>query len=479
MTNIKKNAVFNVIKTLLSFALPLLTFPYVSKVLMPTNLGKVNWSVSFVEFFSLIASLGISTYAIRICSSVRENKKELNDIASQIFSINIITSIISYAILFVSLLIFKEFQIYKTLVIIQSLTIVLTTFGADWINQAMEDFKFITLRTIACQMIYLLGVFIFIKDPNDYIKYAVLSVATSSGCYLINIIYIKKYCNLKFTFNIDWGNHIKPIMELFIMQLAQVAITSFGVTLLGVIKSDYEVGIYSFAYSLFNMIAQLTGSILWVLLPRLSLLFSKNDYDSINELLSDIFGFFMLLGLPCATGLILFSKEIILVFTGAAYLDSVPAIVILMISFLLSLVGDSFFGNMVLLPSGKEKLYMYINCAGAIFNVIANYFLINLYGYIGTAIADVLTTLIITLLVYRYKDSKIRVDSLFKRTIVPFIGCLLIIVICLFGKLFIANDLYRIIICVPLSVISYLITMILFKNEVLMSLLKSGLKSFK
>ena len=170
--SLKVNSILNVIKTISSILFPLITFPYISRVLQPAYVGKVNFGASFVSYFSLIASLGITTYAIRECSAVRGDKNKLGEIASQIFSINVYTTIIAYVMLGLSLIFFRELDSYRTLIIVQSTAILFTTWGTDWLNSAMEDFAYITIRTIAFQFLSLVLMFLLVKTPEDYIKYA-------------------------------------------------------------------------------------------------------------------------------------------------------------------------------------------------------------------------------------------------------------------------------------------------------------------
>lgn len=146
--SLKINTIFNAIKTFSSIIFPLITFPYISRTLLAENVGKVNFGLSIISYFTLIASLGITTYAIRECAAVREDRKKLSQIASQIFSINIITTFFSYLLLVLTLVFYSKLENYKLLITIQSLSILFATLGTDWINSAMEDFKYITIRTV-------------------------------------------------------------------------------------------------------------------------------------------------------------------------------------------------------------------------------------------------------------------------------------------------------------------------------------------
>ena len=282
--SIKVNAILNVIKTISSIIFPLITFPYISRVLQPENIGKVNFGSSFVSYFSLIASLGITTYAIRECSAVRGDKKKLGEKVSQIFSINVCTTIIAYVLLGLSLIFFRKLDSYCTLIIIQSTVILFTTWGADWLNSAMEDFKFITIRSIGFQFISLILMFILVHQPEDYLKYAAITVLSSCGANITNILYRRKYCTVRFTKDMHWQEHFKPILLLFVMILAQTVFNNTDTTMLGLMKGDFEVGIYSTAHKMKNIIVQVVASLCWVVMPRMSYYFAEGDWNKINAM---------------------------------------------------------------------------------------------------------------------------------------------------------------------------------------------------
>lgn len=122
--NIKINVILNMIKNISSIIFPLITFPYISRVLKPENIGKLNFASSFINYFTIIALLGITAYAIRECSLVRKDKNKLEKLASQLFSINMCTTIFSYLLMFITLMLFKELHSYRTIIIIQSTTII-------------------------------------------------------------------------------------------------------------------------------------------------------------------------------------------------------------------------------------------------------------------------------------------------------------------------------------------------------------------
>ena len=479
--SIKKNSILNAIKTLSSIAFPLITFPYISRVLLPDNVGRVNFGISIVSYFSLIASLGISTYAIRECSSVRNDKEKLSNIASQIFSINIITTIISYFGLFLTLLFCNKLENYRLLIAIQSLTIIATTLGADWLNSALEDFRFITLRSIIFQFVSLVLMLVIVHRPEDYLKYAIISLISSAGASITNILYRKRYCRVKFILNIfsgiEWKRHITPIFFMFVMILAQTIFNNMDVSMLGIMSGDRSVGIYTTAHKIMNLINQIIASICWVIMPRMSFYFSNKDYKMINNLLGKVFSLYMTVGLPCVVGTIMISYDIVCAFAGSEYYDSSVVLKVLMIAFFFMLFGGNFLGNVVLLPARKEKQYMLFCVLAALVNVITNCYFIPNYGALGAAITTAFSEMVLLILLFCKKDKEIKIDNPIKLVFPPIVGCSVIVLVC-FGLSHLTNIWIRIIMTVSVSSLCYFCVQMFMKNMLMLEVLNGMKKKF-
>lgn len=471
--SIKLNSILNVIKTISTIVFPLITFPYISRILLPENVGKVNFGSSYINYFTMIATLGITTYAIRECSAVRDDVDLLSKRASEIYSINICTTIISYILLALSLIFFKNLENYKSLIIIQSTTIIFVTLGADWLNSAMEDFGYITIRTIFFQLVSLILMFCFVKHTDDYLKYAAISVFSSSGANITNIFYRRRYCKVHLIKDMKWNVHFKPIMYLFVMLLAQTIFTSADVTMLGLMKGDFEVGIYSTALKIQNLVAQVSSSLAWVFIPRLSVLFVEADYDKINSMLKKTLGVLMLMGIPSIVGIWALANDIVIIIGGESFINSAIPLKILMVAFGISLIGGSFLGNMVLLPSKNEKTYMTICCITALVNVTLNYILIPYGGAIAASFTTAVSALLIFILLLLKKDKRIKLNYVLEVSISPIVGSLFIYLYCKLIALFVSALLLRVMISIMGSMIIYGIVLLLMKNELCMNILYS------
>jgi len=420
--SIKKNTLYNMLKTFSSIVFPLITFPYVSRVLSPSGIGQYNFSSTYVGYFSLIASLGITTYAIRECSKVRNDKERLNCVASQIFSINMIMTTVAYAALFISLVFFRKLDSYRTIIIISSSSILFTTIGADWINSAFEDFKYITIRTFVIQLASLLLIVAFVRQPGDAWKYACITAVASGGANIMNIQYRKRFCDIRFMRKLEWKKHFPPIAVMFVMILAQQIFTSADVTMLGLMKGDWEVGLYSTAQKVTNLINQVLASIVWVILPRTSNYFANREYDKLTPLLKKILEYMLGLGIPIVCGAGLLSNRIIYIVGGLDYADAALTLRILLISLFVGFFGGSFLGNVITLSSGKEMDFMKACIFAAVFNVIFNAILIPKYGQYGAAFTTVCSSLIILIYLAIKIDKNIKLPKLKTIVIAPAVG---------------------------------------------------------
>ncbi|PWT26207.1 flippase [Butyrivibrio fibrisolvens] len=462
--SVQKNTVFNTIRTISSIIYPLITFPYISRVLGAENVGKVNFSSSFVSYFSLITTLGITSYAIRECSLVKDDKKELEKTSSQIYSINICMAVVAYVVLILCTLFVPKLSGYKTLILIQSLGIILTVIGTDWLNTAMEDFRYITIRTAVFQILALICMFAFVRSREHYKAYAVTAIIASSGAYIANVFYRKKYCHVRFTTHMDWKRHTGPIVTMVTMIMAQHILNNLDITMIGVIKDDTAVGLYTTAAYLINFVTQLANAIIFVIMPQMTKAFDNNDNEQLNSLYRYTVSFMLAVALPCFAGLLVMPEEILTLIGGAEYLPSAGVVRILSFSMLFMLVG-SFFGNIILIPAKREKQFMRACMSGMVINAITNCILIPPLGIHGAAITTVAANIVIMVISMIGKPAEIRLSNVGKIITGPILGTIFVFIICIVFKVLIDNAIIRLLIAIAISGIAYLVTLIAVKDE--------------
>lgn len=264
------NAGLNMIKTLWQVIFPLITFPYVSRVLHVENIGIYNFCQSVVSYFSLAAGLGISTYAVREGAKCRNNKNEMSGFASEIFSINVVLTLISYIALSVAVIFISEFNQHAKIIAVLSVGILLTTSGCEWIFQIYEDFEYLTICSIAFQCLSLLLLLLFVKDNDDLLPYAIITVVSNGGVNVVNAFSVKKYCRIRISFNKRMARHLMPVLVLFATSVGTTLYTNADITILGILAGNKATGLYSVAAKIYNIVKQLLAALIIVSIPRLS-----------------------------------------------------------------------------------------------------------------------------------------------------------------------------------------------------------------
>lgn len=470
--SLKKNIAFSLIKQVLKVFFPIITFPFVSRILLEDNLGKYNFGLSIISYFSILASLGISSYAIREGSRIRSDKNKINRFASEIFTINLLSTLSSYILLMVLVIAWPKLHNYKMLLIIQSLTIVAGTFGVDWINSIYEDFEYMTKRYVFVKLISLVLIFMCIRNPKDYILYAAINSGVEILASIMNMLYVKRYVNIKIVTDIHLKWHLWPMFILFANALAVTIYVNSDITMLGLFRSESEVGVYGVASKMYQVSKNLINAITIVTIPRLAALLGEGDYKKYNMLLFKTLKTIVTFMFPLITGMFMLSKESVLFLGGETYLDGEIAFKFLTLALIPVAIGNIFFDG-VLIVNRKEKMCFLATVISALMNILLNLLLIPSIGINGAAIstfiAEVLCCILVIVFSKGYHSIPFKLD---KDIFSVLTGLIAIIVICTASKALFSKILY-IIVSVSLSFITYGVVMVVFKNSVIISLFTS------
>lgn len=458
------NAILNIIKTSLGMLFPLITFPYVSRILLVENIGKVNYAASVVGYFSLIAALGIQVYAIREGSRLRGNKEKLNKFISEVFSINVITSIVAFSIL-ASLNLFTDLFIgYTNLIWILSLTIPLTLIGSDWINSIFEDYLYITIRTIAFQLIALLLIFLLVKEKNDYPLYAFCTVVSGAGPGIVNYFYTKRYAKKRFLIKNNFIKHIKPIFILFSASLASMIYSSSDTIMLGIMVNDYSVGIYSTASKVYNIFKGLLFAIVVVSLPRFSYMFANESKEKYENITSKVSGIMVLISIPLVAGIITLSENIVNLLAGDEYSDAITTLKIKSVAILFAIFAY-FFMQLILLPAKKDTLIMKATIFGGIINIILNLVLIPNFHENGAAFTTVISEALVGVIVIYFGKKIVNIKISIKNILQIILSTIIMVIFILLVVNVIGNDILSIVTSFIAGSIIYFLTLFILKNK--------------
>ena len=386
----------NFILTISNFIFPLITFPYVSRVLQADGIGTVNFATSIITYFSMLGMLGIPNYGIRACAKVRDDEELLNKTVIEIMILNAIVMSISILLLFVSVLFIDKLQGEKTLYLIMSTTLIFNVLGVDWLYKSLERYSYITIRSIIFKFISLVLMFLFVHSSQDYIIYGGISVFAAVGSNFLNFINLRKIIDFKKNYKLNIYQHLKPTLTFFLLTVSTTIYLNVDTTMLGFIRGSEAVGYYSAAVKVKQILVSVVTSLGAVLLPRLSYHHEVGNNDEFKRLTQKALNFVLLISLPMVAYFIIVSEQAILFLSGDSFLPAVLPMRFIMPTVLF--IGlSNLTGIQILVPTNREKLVVYSTIIGAIVDILVNSFAIPLLGATGAAIAGSIAELTVTL----------------------------------------------------------------------------------
>lgn len=461
---LKLNMVLNAFKGLMGIVFPLITFPYVSRILGVIEIGRYSFSMSVISYFVLLSNLGINNYAIREGARIRQNPKELNQLAKELFSINLLSAVASYVTLIICSSTISKFHDYTELLFIFSVQIITKVIGVEWLYSIYEDYIYITVRSIIFHIISLFLLFLLVKSKKDTSIYALITVFSISGADIINGIHARKYCIIRPTFRIAWKKHIIPIITLFAISVTAVIYVYSDTMILGFFCNDWTVGIYSVSTKIYTVVKSILSSIFIVTIPRFSALLGKNNHRAYQKTAQNMYGILLTILFPAMIGLILLRKPIILLIAGEEYLSASSSLFLLGIS-LLFCFGAYFWGQCILVPLKLEKIAFKITFLSAITNIFLNIILIPIWKENAAAFTTIIAEAM-TFFFSRYEGSKhVDISGLSSLIAKSLLGCGVIVAINFVMAKLIVNILTYTICTIVLSIIGYFGVELLLKND--------------
>ena len=384
----------NFIMSASSIVFPLITFPYISRVLMATGNGKVATASAVITYFNMFASLGIPTYGIRACAKVRDNKEKLSKTVQELLIINSVTMLLTLLVFIGTVILVPEFAAEKELYVINGIGMVLNMFAITWLYNALEQYAYITAVNMIVKVVSLVLMFLLVKKPEDYILYGAITVFASSASYVFNFVYATKFITLKKSGPYDFRVHMKPILRFFAMSAATSVYTNLDVVMLRFMQGNTEVGYYNAAIKVKTILVTLITSLGTVLLPRLSYYVKKEKIDDFYRMIGKAVNFVVIAGLPMTIYFMLFAGESIQFLAGKGYEGAVLPMIILMPTVLL--IGlSNITGIQILTPQNLEQQVLNSIICGAVVDFLLNLVLIPRMASSGAALATTIAELVV------------------------------------------------------------------------------------
>lgn len=435
--SITKNYIYNMVYQVLTLILPLVTTPYLSRVLGAEGIGIYSYTYTIVTYFILFGSLGVALYGQREIAYAQENVEVRKKVFIEIILFRFASigmAIIAYFFLFIN---GAEYQIYYRILLLE---LIAAAFDISWFFQGMEEFKRTVTRNVLVRICSVSLVFLLVKNKDDLATFTLIySLADLIG-NLSLWLYLPKYLKGIKVKNINVLQHLPQILLLFIPQISNQLYKMLDTTMIGkLIEDKSEVGFYEQAQKVIRLLLTIVTSLGVVMIPRMASTFASGDKEKINNYMKMSFRFVFFLAFPIMFGIISISKDFVPIFFGEGY-DKV-VILINIISPILLLMGiANVLGTQYLLPTKRQKEYTISIIIGVIINFIFNYILIVRYGAIGASISTVLSQLVIDIIQAQYIKKEISLRELLKTSISYLMASIIMFVFCKLTQYFIYSD---------------------------------------
>lgn len=434
MVSLKKNILYNSIRVGSNLVFPLVTFPYVTRIMGPESLGLYNYVSAIVAYFTLFACLGFPLYGTREVAQAKDNPEKMQSVTNAIFTSSVLACLTVYLMYFVVSLFLAnnsdEFWIYTVL----GFSIILSCISFDWFYQGIEDFKFITIRSLIIKIISIVCLFLFVKSKDDILYYAILTIAGTCGNNIWNLIRINRYIKLKVSFQDCW-KHTSGAMTFFLGSIIVSLYTNLNGVMVGALGTMSAVAYFTTGNKIVNLAMTILGAVASSIMPRMSFLLKKGDENSALALQKRTLNLLYYIAFPLTVGMIVLAHPLILLFGGDKF---IPAVLVMQIlaPLLLVIVLSQFLSNQILIPLHLEKYNNYCVLGGALVNFVLNFILIPIYAEVGVAVTVLISESVVTLLFFIFASKHMKL------TVMDFlpIKCMLssaimgLVIYCLFDE---------------------------------------------
>ncbi len=386
MASIKKNFVYQSVYQLLLIVLPLITAPYIARVLGSENAGVYSYTFTTANYFVVIAMLGLEQYGNRSIAKVRDDINKRNQVFSELLLLHLIISILISVIYFAY--VFFLVKEYRFIMIIQGIYVLSAIFDVNWFFFGMELFKLTVIRNIIIKLLSVLAIFIFVNDKTDFWIYAIIMAASVFISQVILWKFLPKYVTLKRVSIKSCVLHLRPILILFTAVIAANIYRMFDKVMLGWYGHMNNLGCYDYADKIIRIPLSLITAMGTVMLSKMSNLFARKDTEQAEKMLELSALFVLLMSFAMAFGIAGIAPEFVIVFLGDGYEESIVLIMVLAVT--LPLIGwNNYIRTQLLIPLQKDKIYTIGVCTGAVVNVVLNAIFIQFFNAKGAAIATI------------------------------------------------------------------------------------------
>lgn len=467
-----KNTIYKSMLSMVNIVVPLVIGPYIMRLLDVDLYGLYNRVFADFQMFLAFASFGVYTLGVREISKIRNDKEKVSKLFTNLFVISFLSNMLVLIIYLIFSLITST-GLAKVLYLVMSIQIIANVFYVEFVNEALENYKFITIKSIIVKIIYFLAILLAVRNPHDIVIYAVIVSLTNFLNNIISFIYAKHRISFDFS-KIQIKKYIKPLIAVLVITNADLLYSQLDRVMLGRYVSGVSVTVYYTAYYLISTLSAIPYSIINVSIPRLSYLLKNEGKEIYEEKLNNSISSLIFIIVPMCLGVFVLSKEAIILYAGKKYLMAiVPLMIACITRIFISL--ESVMNNLVMYPNNREDRILKVSLTCGISNLIINYLLVlfKIFSPLTALATTGLVELTIFIIHYTYARKKMNIDVrvFSKKNMTYILLSLLFIPISLIIRSLKLNFYINIIVIVIICSLMYFIVLYIKKDNNLLFIL--------
>lgn len=474
--SIAKNYIYNLIYQMLTIVLPLITTPYLSRVLGAEAIGIYGYTLSIVTYFVLFGSLGIAMYGQREIAYVQNDKEKQSQAFWEMVIIRIVTLCIATFTFYITFCTRGDYSTYYKILILE---LIANALDISWYFQGIEEFGKTVIRNLVVKTLSLVCIFVFVKTQEDLWKYLLIYTLANVLGNITMWLYIPKMLEKVSIKKLELKKHIKPIIALFVPQIAIQIYVVLDKTMIGNITNNMsEVGFYEQAQKIVKTMLLVVTALGTVMNSRIANAFAENKKEEVKKYLSQSFRIVWFLGLPAMFGMIALSSKFVPWFYGEGY-EAVISLINATSPIIIAIGLNNVTGIQYLIQIRKQNIFTISVTIGAIVNVILNYLLINLWGTIGAVISSVLAEFCILAVQLVYIRNEITVLDMMKSSVKYLISSLIMFVIVLEITNLMEVSIFNTCLEAMIGIVIYFVVLFILKDKFLKSIINQVVMNVK
>lgn len=474
--SVAKNYIYNLMYQILIIILPLITTPYLSRVLGAENIGIYSYTISINTYFILFGSLGVAIYGQREIAFFQDDKEKRSLIFYEILIMRFITLVIASVLFYFIFCLNGQYNIYYKVLILELFA---NAIDISWFFRGMEEFKKTVVRNTVVKLISVACIFIFVKTSDDLLKYFIIYVLSNVIGNFTLWMYLPKYVIKMPMKSINVFRHLKPTLALFVPQIATQLYTVLDKTMIGTIVTEKsEVGFYEQAQKTVKLLLTIATSLGTVMMPRIAHTYACGDKKKLNEYMNMSFKFITMLTFPIMFGIISIASAFVPIFYGEGY-EKVVVLINIISPIIVAIGFSNVIGTQYLLPTKQQKKYTISVVIGAAINFILNLILIKLLKSIGASIATIIAEISVTAIQFYLVRKEIKFVEVIKQTYKYIIASVIMFIASLIISFMIKNNWISIIVQICCSAIIYFMVLFILKESLITEEVKKVFRGYK